>query len=83
MHQVGRVIYEAFRHVARHALPPQSVDHRHPQRVNALEHGRNTVRPATMGFEHGWKMRQRRVTPHYTTRLAALPVASLGTGPKG
>jgi hypothetical protein len=31
-----------------------------------------------MGFEHGWKMRQGRVTPHYTTRLEDLPVAGLG-----
>jgi DNA polymerase V len=42
-----------------------------------LHYGRNTVRPATMGFDHGWKARQGRVSPHFTTRLEDLPVASL------
>jgi hypothetical protein len=39
-----------------------------------LHFGRNTVRPATMGFAQGWKAR---VSPHFTTRPEDLPVASL------
>jgi DNA polymerase V len=42
-----------------------------------LNYGRNTVRPATMGFTHPWKARAGRVSPHFTTRLEDLPVASL------
>jgi DNA polymerase V len=42
-----------------------------------LHYGRNTVRPATMGFAHGWKARKGWVSPHFTTRLEDLLVASL------
>lgn len=32
-------------------------------------HGRHTVRPLAMGFEHQWKMKQQKLSSRYTTRL--------------
>jgi DNA polymerase V len=37
-------------------------------RINR-KHGRNTIRPLSMGFGHQWAMKQGRVSPRYTTRL--------------
>ena len=39
--------------------------------------GRGTVRPASMGFNQKWQMRQDRKSPCYTTRLEDVPRASL------
>lgn len=36
--------------------------------------GRGTLRLASAGFNHGWKMRQNRVSPCWTTRWKDLPV---------
>ena len=33
------------------------------------KYGRYTVRPLAVGFDHGWRMRQQRLSPRYTTRL--------------
>ena len=38
-------------------------------RINR-RHGRHTVRPLSMGFDHDWKMKQQKVTPRYTTHLS-------------
>ena len=35
--------------------------------------GRNTVFPAAMGIERGWKLRAEHRSPRYTTRLDELP----------
>ncbi len=35
--------------------------------------GRNTVFPAAMGIERGWKLRAAQHSPRYTTRLDELP----------
>lgn len=37
-------------------------------------YGRNTVFPAAMGIERGWKLKGEHHSPRYTTRLADLPV---------
>ena len=37
-------------------------------RING-RHGRFTVRPGAMGFDHSWKMKQGKVSNRYTTRL--------------
>lgn len=37
--------------------------------------GRGTLRLASAGFNHGWKMRQNNVSPCWTTKWADLPVA--------
>ena len=42
-----------------------------------LWYGRGTVRPATAGMHQGWQMRQGRLSPRYTTRLADVPRAEL------
>ena len=42
-----------------------------------LWYGRGTVRPATAGMHQGWQMRQGRLSPRYTTRLADVPKAGL------
>ncbi len=34
-----------------------------------------SIRVATAGFNHGWKMRQNTLSPYWTTRWADLPVA--------
>ena len=41
-------------------------------RVNA-KHGRNTLFPAAMDIERGWKLRAAHHSPRYTTRLDELP----------
>ena len=41
-------------------------------RVNA-KYGRNTLFPAVMGIERGWKLRAAHRSPRYTTRLDELP----------
>ena len=38
--------------------------------------GRGTLRLASAGFNHGWKMRQDRVSPCWTTRWKDLPIAT-------
>lgn len=38
-------------------------------------HGRNTVFPAAMGVERAWQHKRERLSPSYTTRLDAIPVA--------
>jgi DNA polymerase V len=47
----------------RHQRVMKAVD-----RIN-WRHGRHTVRPLAMGFEHDWKMKQQKVSPRYTTHL--------------
>lgn len=42
-----------------------------------LFYGRNTVRSAAVGFQHGWQMRQARKSPCYTTRIEEIPTARL------
>jgi hypothetical protein len=42
-----------------------------------LPYGRNAVRLVTLVYSCGWKARADRVSPHFTTRLENLPVASL------
>nr|WP_314901401.1 DUF4113 domain-containing protein [uncultured Deefgea sp.] len=37
--------------------------------------GRGSIRVASAGFNHGWKMRQNRVSPYWTTRWEDLPKA--------
>ena len=39
--------------------------------------GRGTVRTATAGMRQPWQMRQDRLSPGYTTRLADVPMARL------
>jgi DNA polymerase V len=39
-------------------------------------YGRNTVFPAAMGVERGWKQRAEHRSPRYTTRLADVPAVS-------
>lgn len=41
----------------------QSID-----KING-RHGRHTVRPLAMGFEHKWKMKQQKLSSRYTTRI--------------
>ena len=40
-------------------------------RINK-KHGRHTIRPLAMGFDHSWQMKQSRLTGRYTTRLDAV-----------
>ena len=47
--------------------------------VNA-KFGRNTLFPATMGIERGWKLRAAHHSPRYTTRLDELPRVLKGLG---
>ena len=44
-------------------------------RVNA-KFGRNTVFPAAVGVERGWRLRAAHHSPRYTTRLDELPRVS-------
>jgi DNA polymerase V len=37
-------------------------------RINR-KHGRHTVRPLAVGFDHSWEMKQARLSPRYTTRV--------------
>ncbi|QZA82354.1 Y-family DNA polymerase [Deefgea piscis] len=37
--------------------------------------GRGSIRVASAGFNHGWKMRQNTLSPYWTTRWADLPIA--------
>jgi DNA polymerase V len=37
-------------------------------RINR-KHGRHTVRPLAVGFDHSWQMKQARLSPRYTTRV--------------
>ena len=39
--------------------------------------GRGTVRPASTGQRQAWAMRQHRLTPRWTTRLADVPTATM------
>ena len=39
------------------------------------EEGRGTVRFASEGVDHRWRMRREKVSPAYTTRWNELPVA--------
>jgi DNA polymerase V len=32
------------------------------------KHGRHTIRPLSMGYEHGWQMKRERLSKRYTTR---------------
>lgn len=41
-------------------------------RVNA-RYGRNSVFPAAVGVERGWRLRAAHHSPRYTTRLDELP----------
>lgn len=48
--------------------------------MNAMDainrkYGRNTLRVASMGFEHVWKVNSNMLSPFYTTRIEDLPVA--------
>lgn len=37
-------------------------------RINR-KHGRHTVRPLSVGFDHNWEMKQARLSPRYTARV--------------
>lgn len=40
-------------------------------RINR-KHGRYTIRPLSMGNDHGWEMRRGKLSGRYTTRLDEL-----------
>ena len=42
-------------------------------RVNA-RYGRNSVFPAAIGVERGWRLRAAHHSPRYTTRISELPI---------